>query len=192
VLFCISRRSSYHRSLLPLNCGLNAPHAVIACLPLVFAAIVIVVTAAAIAAGAKGLIENSLGGLSYARILANTASGFILAIGVIAALDQLHIAPSVVNAVLYAALATVAGVVIVAVGGGGIRTMSSRWEAVASRYDDEKPRIAEAVRNAPSLSDQARQAQGQTRDYAQGSQPGTSSRGIHPSGSATRDRTNPY
>jgi hypothetical protein len=167
-------------------------HAVIAYLPLIFIAIVIVVIAAAIAAGARSLIENSLGGLSYASILANTASGFILAIGVIAALDQLHIAPNVVNAVLYAALATVAGVVIVAVGGGGIRTMSSRWEAVANRYDDEKPRIAEAVRNAPSLSDQAREAQGQARDYARGAQPGTSSRGIHPSEPATRDRTNPY
>jgi Flp pilus assembly pilin Flp len=155
-------------------------HAVIAYLPLIFIAIVIVVIAAAIAAGAKALIENSLGGLSYAKILANTASGFILAIGVIAALDQLHIAPNVVNAVLYAALAAVVGVVIVAVGGGGIKTMSSRWEAVATRYDDEKPRIAEAVRNAPSLPDQARQAQRQARDYAGGEQPGSSPDGIHP------------
>jgi hypothetical protein len=81
--------------------------------------------------------------------------------------------------VLYAALAAVVGVVIVAVG-GGIRTMASRWEAVANRYDDEKPRIAEAVRNAPSLSDQARQGQRQARDYARDAQPGTSSRGIHP------------
>jgi hypothetical protein len=48
--------------------------AVIAYLPLVFVAIVIVV-AAAIAAGARNLIENSLGGLSYARVVANLASG---------------------------------------------------------------------------------------------------------------------
>jgi Flp pilus assembly pilin Flp len=157
VLFCISRRSSYHRSLLPLTCGLNAPHAVIACLPLVFAAIVIVVTAAAIAAGAKGLIENSLGGLSYARVLANLASGFILAIGVIAALDQLHIAAIVVNAVLYAVLAALVGIAIVAIGGGGIKTMTQRWEAVAARYDEEKPKIAAATRNAPAVTDQARQ-----------------------------------
>jgi hypothetical protein len=44
--------------------------AVIAYLPLVFVAVVIVV----IAAGARNLIENSLGGLSYARVLANLAS----------------------------------------------------------------------------------------------------------------------
>jgi hypothetical protein len=132
--------------------------AVIAYLPLVFVAIVIVVIAAAIAAGAKSLIENSLGGLSYARVLAHHASGFIQAIGVIAALDQLHIAANVVNAILYAALAALVGIAIVAVGGGGIKTMSQRWETAAARYDEEKPRIAAAARNAPAISDQARQA----------------------------------
>ena len=132
-------------------------HAVIAYLPLVFVAIVIVVIAAAIAAGAKTLIEGSLGELSYARVLANLASGFILAIGVIAALDQLHIAADVVNAVLYAALAALVGIAIVAVGGGGIKTMSQRWEAVAEKYDEEKPRITAAVRNAPPVADQVRQ-----------------------------------
>jgi Conserved TM helix len=133
-------------------------HAVVAYLPLIFVAIVIVIIAAAIAAGAKSLIENSLGGLSYARVLGNLASGFILAIGIIAALDQLHIAANVVNAILYAALAALVGIAIVAIGGGGIKTMSQRWEAVADRYDAEKPRIAAAASNAPSLRDQARQA----------------------------------
>jgi len=133
-------------------------HAVIAYLPLLFVAIVIVIIAAAIAAGAKTLVQNSLGGLEYGRLLGNLASGFILAIGVIAALDQLHIAANVVDAILYAALAALVGIAVVAVGGGGIKTMSQRWEAVADRYDQEKPRIAAAARNAPSVSEQARQA----------------------------------
>jgi Conserved TM helix len=133
-------------------------HAIIAYLPLLFVAIVIVIIAAAIAAAVKSLIENSLGGLSYARTLGNLASGFILAIGIIAALDQLHIAANVVDAILYAALAALVGIAIVAVGGGGIRTMSQRWEAAAARYDAERPRIAAAARNAPGVTDQARQA----------------------------------
>ena len=140
-------------------------HAVIAYLPLVFVAIIIVVIASAIAAGAKKLIEGSLGGLSYGKTLANLAAGFILAIGIIAALDQLHIAANVVNAILYAALAAVVGIAIVAVGGGGIKTMSQRWEAVAARYDEEKPNIAAAVRTAPSVTEQAAQF---TPDAAQG------------------------
>jgi hypothetical protein len=110
-------------------------HAVIAYLPLVFVAIVIVIIASAIAAAAKVLIENTLSGVSYAKVLGNVASGLILAFGIIAALDQLHVATNVVNAVLYAALAALAalvGVVVVSVGGGGIRIMSRRWEAVAA------------------------------------------------------------
>src|SRR6185437_8483704 len=114
-------------------------HAVVAYLPLVFVAIVIVIIASAIAAAAKALIENSLSGVSYAKILGNVVSGLILAFGVIAALDQLHVATNVINAVLYAALAALVGVVVVAVGGGGIRTMSARWESVAGKYDQEKP-----------------------------------------------------
>ena len=150
-------------------------HAVIAYLPLVFVAIVIVVIAAAIAAAAKTLIENSLGGLSYARVLGNLAAGFILAIGIIAALDQLHIAQNVVNAVLYAALAAIVGIAIVAIGGGGIKTMSARWETVADRYDQEKPRIAAAARTAPGLAEQARQAGQHARSYTDsGSSPADS------------------
>ena len=133
-------------------------HAVIAYLPLLFVAIVIIVIAAAIAAAAKTLIQNSLSSLSYARTLGNLAAGFIWAIGIIAALDQLHIAQNVVNAILYAALAALVGIAIVAVGGGGIKTMSQRWEATAARYDTEKARIAAATRNAPSPTDQARHA----------------------------------
>jgi len=147
-------------------------HAVVAYLPLVFVAIVIVIIASAIAAAAKALIENSLSGVSYAKVLGNVVSGLILAFGVIAALDQLHVATNVVNAVLYAALAALVGVVVVAVGGGGIRTMSARWESVAGKYDQEKPRIAESVRNAPSVKDQARQAKdAASSQYGNGTQP---------------------
>lgn len=138
--------------------------AVIAYLPLVFVAILIIVIAAAVAAGVKSLIESTLGGLSYGRLLANAASALILAFGVIAALNQLHIATNVVNGVLYAALATISGILIIAVGGGGIAPMRSRWEAVLARYDQEKPKVAEQARQAPGLRQQAEQAQQTLRD----------------------------
>jgi hypothetical protein len=48
------------------------------------------------------------------------------------ALNQLHIAQNVLNAVLYAALTALAGIAVVAVGGGGIKTISQRWEAAAA------------------------------------------------------------
>jgi hypothetical protein len=132
-------------------------HGVIAYLPLVFIAVVIIVITAAIAAAVKHLIENSLSGMPYANVLGNLAWGFILALGIIAAVNQLHIAQNVLNAVLYAALAALAGIAIVAVGGGGIKTMSQRWETAAARFDAEMLRVT-AARNAPSLTDQASQA----------------------------------
>ncbi len=51
--------------------------AIIAFLPRLFVAIIIIVVAAA----AKGLIHNKLGGLSYGKVLANIAGVFILGLG---------------------------------------------------------------------------------------------------------------
>jgi len=132
-------------------------HGLIAYLPLVFIAVVIIVVTAAIAAAVRNLIENSLSGMPYANVLGNLAWGFILALGIIAAVNQLHIAQNVLNAVLYAALAALAGIAIVAIGGGGIKTMSQRWEAAAARFDAEMVRVT-AARNAPGLTGQTSQA----------------------------------
>lgn len=140
--------------------------AIIAYLPLVFVAILIVVIASAVAAGVKTLIEASLGGLSYGKLLANAASGLILALGVIAALNQLHIATNVVNAVLYAFLAAIVGVVVVAVGGGGIVPMRERWQGALQKYDAEKPAVTQQLAAAPGAGAQARQAVNQAKSTA--------------------------
>jgi hypothetical protein len=75
--------------------------------------------------GIKTALAHSLSGMPYANVLGNLAWGFILALGIIAALNQLHIAQNVLNAVLYAALAVLAGIAIVAVGGGASRQCPS-------------------------------------------------------------------
>lgn len=137
--------------------------AIIAYLPLVFVAIVIVAISAAIAAGAKALVQNSLGGLSYGNTLAGAISALILGFGVVAALDQLHIAQNVVNALLYASLTAVVGVIIVAVGGGGIKTMSSRWEAMAATYDEEKVQLQQQLQAAPGIRQQAARTKDKAR-----------------------------
>ncbi|MEI4272801.1 hypothetical protein TEK04_13805 [Klenkia sp. LSe6-5] len=126
--------------------------AVIGYLPRVFVAILILVIGSAIAAGAKLLVQNALGSLSYARVLANAASVVILALAVIAALDQLQIAQNVVNAVLYATLAAVVGVVVVAVGGGGIVPMRARWEKVLDKVEAEAPADRREVEDTPDAA----------------------------------------
>jgi hypothetical protein len=115
---------------------------VVAWLPQAFIAIIIVVVAAAIAAAVKDLIANALGGLSYGRLLANVAWIFIIGLGVIAALNQIGVATTVTTPVLIAVLATVAGVIIVGVGGGLVRPMQGRWEAWLQRAAAESQAIA--------------------------------------------------
>ena len=116
---------------------------VVAWLPRAFVAIIIVVVAAAIASAVKDLVTGALGGLSYGRLLANVASYFILGLGVIAALNQIGVATTVTTPVLIAVLATIAGILIVGVGGGLVRPMQSRWEGWLDRAAAESQTIAE-------------------------------------------------
>ncbi len=137
---------------------------IITFLPSLVVAIVIVVVAAAVAAAVKGLIENTLGGLSYGTFLANAASVFILFLGVIAALNQVGVATTVTTPVLVAILATVSGVVIVGAGGGLIKPMQHRWERYLSNAEAEAPRLREHAASAPSVREQAEQARDQFSD----------------------------
>lgn len=120
---------------------------VIAFLPNIFVAIVLVVIAASIATGVREVVYASLGGLTYGRFLANASSVAILIIGAFAALNQLSIAPAIVNGLFYAMLAIIVGVTIVAVGGAGIQPLRSRWETALTRIEDEAPRLQEAARS---------------------------------------------
>jgi hypothetical protein len=131
---------------------------VIAFLPKAVVAIIIIVVASAIAAAVRELISNTLGGLSYGKVLANIASVFILGLGIIAALNQVGIATTVTTPVLIAVLATVAGILIVGVGGGLVRPMQSRWQQYLETMSQESDRIKAQVQSAPSVKDQARAA----------------------------------
>jgi Conserved TM helix len=112
-------------------------HGTIAYLPNIFVAILIVVIGAAVAAAVKEIVETSLGGLSYGRPLAFGTSAAILVIAGFAALDQLEIAPAIVTGLFYALLAIVVGSAVVAIGGGGITTMSRYWDRAATRAEQE-------------------------------------------------------
>jgi hypothetical protein len=120
--------------------------AVVAWLPKAVVAIIIVVVAGAIAGGVKDLINNTLGGLSYGRLLGTIASVFILGLGVIAALNQIGVATAVTTPVLITVLATVGGILVVGVGGGLIRPMQNRWDGWLNRAEQEIPQDARRSR----------------------------------------------
>jgi Mechanosensitive ion channel, conserved TM helix len=121
---------------------------VIAYLPKVFVAIIIVVVGAAIAAAVKEIVEASLGGLSYGRALAIGASTAILVIAFFAALDQLDIAPNIVNGLFYGLLAIIVGSAVVAIGGGGISTMGRYWERFSMRAEQESTAIRQEAQGS--------------------------------------------
>jgi hypothetical protein len=137
---------------------------IIGFLPKIIVAIIIVVIASAIAAGAKGLIQNTLGGLSYGKLLGNIVAVFILFLGVTAALNQIEVATTVTTPILIAVLAIIAGVIIVGAGGGLIKPMQARWEAMLTKAEEEAPKIQQHAQNAPSVQQQAKQAQQKAQD----------------------------
>jgi hypothetical protein len=117
----------------------------IAYLPNVFAAVLIVVIAAALARVVTDLLSSVLAGVQGGQLMARGAGIAILVFGAFAALDQLRIAPRIVAGLWYAVLAIVVGSAVVAVGGGGIRTMQRYWERTAGRVEERRPGLAEDV-----------------------------------------------
>ena len=118
----------------PISTMLNA---VVAWLPKAIVAIIIIVIASAIARVVKDLINGAIGGLSYGPFLASAASVIIIALGAIAALNQVGIAAAITQPILYAVLVTGGAVIAIGVGGGLIKPMQERWERMLSAAERE-------------------------------------------------------
>ena len=149
---------------------------IIAFLPKVFVAIMIVVITAAVATATKTLVDSLLGGLTYGRTLAMIASAAIWFVGIAAALNQVEVAPEIVNGLFYAVLALVVGVGIVAIGGGGIQPMRERWQRALTKVDEEAPRLRQEARAAApqareEMKDKADQVRREMREPGVGVDP---------------------
>lgn len=101
---------------------------VVGYLPRIVVAILLVVVAAAAARTVRAIVVASLGGRPFAPAAGTIAYGFLLGLGIIAALNQLGIATVITTTLLIAVLATVGGILVVGVGGGLIRPMEQRWQ----------------------------------------------------------------
>lgn len=102
----------------------------IAYLPNVIVAVVIMVIAAVIARVLTDVLTPTLGAVQGGSWIARAAGIAVLVLGVFAALNQLEVAPEIVNGLFYALLIAIVGSVVVAFGGGGIpiaRDYLSRW-----------------------------------------------------------------
>jgi hypothetical protein len=118
---------------------------VIAYLPKVFVAILIIVIAGAIAKAVTDLLTNLLSSVSYGRQLATGAGVAVMVLGVFAALDQLEIAQNIVNGLWYAILAVIVGSAVVAFGGGGIPVARRYLERAADKAEQRAPEVRDQV-----------------------------------------------
>lgn len=115
----------------------------IAYLPKVFVAALILVIAAALAKVVSELLQATVAAVSGGEWIARGAGVAILVVGIFAALNQLEIAPEIVNGLFYAILAIIVGSAIVAVGGGGIQTMRRYWERAAAKAETKGSEISD-------------------------------------------------
>ena len=119
-------------------------------LPNLFVAVVILVIAAALAKVVTDLLTATLGAVAGGEWIARVAGVAILVIGVFAALNQLEIAPEIVNGLFYALLAIIVGVAIVAFGGGGIQTARRYWERASSKAEIKTSEIRRETSESPT------------------------------------------
>jgi Conserved TM helix len=148
---------------------------VIAYLPRVLVAIIIIVIASAIGAAVRELVDASLGGLSYGKMLGTIGGAAIVVVGVFAAFNELLIAPAIVTGLFYAILAIIVGSAVVAVGGGGIVPMRERWQNVLAKYDEEKPKVQQAAQGAKERVQQRAQQRLEQAKQATDDTPGSTS-----------------
>ncbi|MFF8031495.1 hypothetical protein [Streptomyces sp. NPDC016626] len=142
----------------PVSAMINS---LVAWLPRAVVAVVLVVVAMAIANAVRGIVSSALSSRPYGATVARVLWGCIVVLGVIAALGQAGIATDITRPLLYAALATVAGIMIVGVGGGMVQPMRQRWERALSSMEQEQQRARtgggayqsgreDAMRNQPA------------------------------------------
>ncbi|MCC3764051.1 hypothetical protein K3N28_13350 [Glycomyces sp. TRM65418] len=116
----------------------------VAWLPQLFVALVIVVVAFAIANAVHSIISGTLSGTNYGNIVARISQVAIIFFGAVAALGQVGIATTVTTPILWTVLAMIAGTVIVGVGGGLIGPMRQRWEKMLATAEGEASKMKES------------------------------------------------
>jgi hypothetical protein len=132
---------------------------IIAYLPNVIAAVIILVIAAAIARVVTDVLTPALGAVRGGEWIARVAGIAILVVGIFAALDQLEIAPAIVNGLFYALLLVVAGSLLISFGVGGIplaRRYLERWGGRADQAVGEI-RASGAMGMARASAEQVRE-----------------------------------
>ncbi|MCB0973974.1 MAG: hypothetical protein KDB86_05375 [Actinobacteria bacterium] len=114
----------------------DAFESILAFLPKLFIALVIVVITGAIATRVGEIVRNALVDHEYAQTVATFATGSIWLIGIFAALNQVEIAQDIVDTLFEAITAAITGILIIKFGVGGIWAARDRfWPKVYDKFE---------------------------------------------------------
>ncbi|MGW4484457.1 mechanosensitive ion channel family protein [Amycolatopsis sp. NPDC004368] len=135
---------------------------IIAFLPRILVALVLVVVAAAIAKVVRDVVSSAMATRPAGRLLATVAYWLIMAFGIIAALGQVDIATAVTGPVLITVLATIGGVIVVGFGGGLIKPAQDRWGGWLTNLQGQLGTQGGGQRQVGGRTTQAQTTQAQT------------------------------
>jgi hypothetical protein len=114
----------------------DAFDSILAFLPKLFIALIIVVITGAVATRVSEIVRNALSTHEYAPTVATFASGAIWLIGIFAALNQVQIAQDIVDTLFEAITAAITGILIIKFGVGGIWAARDRfWPKVYDKFE---------------------------------------------------------
>jgi hypothetical protein len=130
----------------------NFIQSIVAYLPNVVVAILIFVLAGALAAAVSGLVSRTLGGTATGKIAGTAAPVLIMGIATFMILDQLNIAPAIVEITYVALLGSVALGMAIAFGLGGRevagRLLEDAYRQGRERRDELRQHRADSFRPA--------------------------------------------
>lgn len=117
----------------------DALDGIVAFLPRLIVAIVIIVITGAIATKVRELVGGVTGGLDYGNALARIAAVAVWIVGIFAALNQIQVAEDIVNTLFSGIVATIGLILVVMFGVGGINAARDRfWPAVFDKVSGSK------------------------------------------------------
>lgn len=110
----------------------------LAFIPKVFVALIIVVLTGAVANAVRGFVAPAVSHLDYGNIITQVATIGIWVIGGFAALDQIEIAQDIVDTLFTTVMASLGAILVIKFGVGGVWAARDRfWPGVYDRFSSE-------------------------------------------------------
>jgi flagellar biosynthesis protein FliQ len=114
----------------------NALDGIVAFLPKLFIALIIVVIAGAVASRVAELVGAALADTDFGATLAKVSAGLVWLVGLFAAFDQIEIAQDIVTTLFQAIVYTIGVVIAIMFGVGGIKAAETEfWPKVFARLN---------------------------------------------------------